>query len=110
MRSLLGRSVLAAVGGILVAVLAAGVAVGVLASRDLHRALDRSLRQRAVAISQLSASAPALLTRPGALDTTIGGTELSTEVLDRRGRLVARSLALGGRVLVVEGGPAFNHG
>ena len=99
MRSLLGRSVLAAVGGIIVAVLASGVAVGVLASRDLHRALDRSLRQRAVAISQLSASAPALLTRPGALDTTIGGTELSTEVLDRHGRLVARSLALGGRVL-----------
>ena len=101
MRSLLGRSVLAAVGGILVAVLAAGIGVGVLASRDLHRALDRSLRQRAVAISQLSASAPALLTRPGALDTTIGGTELSAEVLDRRGRLVARSLALGGRVLPV---------
>lgn len=101
MRSLLGRSVLAAVGGILVAVLAAGVGAGVLASRDLHRALDRSLRQRAVEISQLSASAPALLTRPGALDTTIGGTELNTEVLDRRGRLVARSLALGGRVLPV---------
>jgi signal transduction histidine kinase len=93
--------VLAAVGGILVAVLVAGVGVGVLASRDLHRALDRSLRQRAVEISQLSASAPALLTRPGALDTTIGGTQLTVEVLDRRGRLVARSLALGGRVLPV---------
>ena len=45
------------------------------------------------------ASAPALLTRPGALDTTLGGTELSVEVLDRRNRLVARSLSLGGRVL-----------
>jgi len=98
-RSLLSRSVLAAVGGILVAVLAAGIAVEVLASRDLHHSLDRSLRQRAVEISQLSASAPALLTQTGALDTTLGGTQLSVEVLDRRGRLVARSLSLGGRVL-----------
>ncbi len=99
MRSLLGRSVLAAVGGILLAIVVAGTGVGVLASRDLHRSLDRSLRQRAVEISQLSASAPALLTRPGALDTTLGGTQLRVEVLDRRNRLVARSLALGGRVL-----------
>ena len=99
MRSLLGRSVLAAVGGILVAVLAAGVGVGLLASRDLHRSLDRSLRQRAVEVSQLSASAPALLTRPGALDSAVGGTQLSVEVLDSRGRLIARSLSLGGRVL-----------
>jgi two-component system OmpR family sensor kinase len=99
MRSLLGRSVLAAVGGILVAVLAAGVGVGLLASRDLHRSLDRSLRQRAVEVSQLSASAPALLTRPGALDSAVGGTQLSVEVLDARGRLIARSLSLGGRVL-----------
>lgn len=101
MRSLLGRSVLAAVGGIVLAIVVAGVGVDVLASRDLHRSLDRSLRQRAVEISQLSASAPALLTRPGALDTTLGGTELRVEVLDRRNRLVARSLSLGGRVLPV---------
>src|ERR1700745_393888 len=99
MRSLLGRSVVAAVGGILLAVLVAGVAVELLASRDLHRSLDHSLRQRAVEIAQLSASAPALLTRPGALDTTLGGTQLSVEVLDRRGRLIARSLSLGCRVL-----------
>ena len=99
MRTLLGRSVLAAVGGILLAIVVAGAGVGVLASRDLHRALDRSLRDRAVEISQLSASAPALLTRPGALDTTLGGTQLRVEVLDRRNRLVARSLALDGRIL-----------
>ena len=99
MRSLLGRSVLAAVGGIVLAIVVAGAGVDVLASRDLHRTLDRSLRQRAVEISQLSVSAPALLTRPGALDTTLGGTQLRVEVLDRRNRLVARSLSLGGRVL-----------
>jgi signal transduction histidine kinase len=100
-RSLLGRSVLAAAGGIVLAIVVAGAGVDVLASRDLHRSLDRSLRQRAVEISQLSASAPALLTRPGALDTTLGGTQLRVEVLDRSNRLVARSLALGGRVLPV---------
>lgn len=99
MRSLLGRSVLAAVGGIVLAIVVAGAGVDLLASRDLHRTLDRSLRQRAVEISQLSASAPALLTRAGALDTTLGGTQLRVEVLDRRNRLVARSLALGGRLL-----------
>ncbi|MCW2977588.1 MAG: integral rane sensor signal transduction histidine kinase [Actinomycetia bacterium] len=99
MRSLLGRSVLAAIGGIVLAIVVVGAGVDVLASRDLHRSLDRSLRQRAVEISQLSASAPALLTRPGALDTTLGGTQLRVEVLDRHNRIVARSLALGGRVL-----------
>jgi two-component system OmpR family sensor kinase len=98
-RSLLGRSVLAAIGGIVLAIVVVGAGVDVLASRDLHRSLDRSLRQRAVEISQLSASAPALLTRPGALDTTLGGTQLRVEVLDRHNRIVARSLALGGRVL-----------
>jgi hypothetical protein len=46
-RSLLGRSVLAAVGGIVLAVVVVGAGVDVLASRDLHRSLDRSLRQRA---------------------------------------------------------------
>ncbi|HWX10117.1 MAG TPA: HAMP domain-containing protein, partial [Gaiellaceae bacterium] len=99
MRSLLGRSVLAAVGGIVLAIVVVGAGVDILASRDLHRSLDRSLRQRAVEISQLSASAPALLTRAGALDTTLGGTQLRVEVLDRHNRLVARSLSLGGRVL-----------
>jgi signal transduction histidine kinase len=98
-QSLLGRSVLAAVAGILLAVVTVGSAVGVLASRDLHRGLDRVLRQRAVEVAQLNASAPALLTRPGALDSPLAGEQLSVEVLDRRRRIVARSLALGGRVL-----------
>lgn len=101
MQSLLGRSVLAAVGSILLAVLIAGVGVELLASRDLHRSLDHSLRQRAVEIAQLSASAPALVTRPGALDSAIGGTQVSVEVFDRHSRLIARSLSLGGRVLPV---------
>jgi signal transduction histidine kinase len=98
-RSLLGRSVFAAVAGILLALAVVGVGVDVLASRDLHRTLDRELRQRAVEVSQLSAAAPSLLTSPGALDSPLGGTQLLVEVLDRHDRIVARSLALGGRVL-----------
>jgi signal transduction histidine kinase len=100
--SLLGRSVVAAAAAILLAVLVAGIGVDVLASRDLHRALDRTLRQRAIDVAQLSASAPALLTRPGALDSPLGGTQLMVEVVDKQGRIVARSLALGGRVLPVK--------
>jgi two-component system, OmpR family, sensor kinase len=98
-RSLLGRSVVAAAVAIMLAVVTVGIGVDVLASRDLHRALDRALRQRAVEVAQLSASAPALLTTAGALDSPLGGTQLSVEVLDRRRRIVARSFALGGRVL-----------
>ena len=80
-----------------------GVGVDVLVARHLHRSLDRTLRQRAVEVAQLSASAPALLTTPGALDSPVGGTQLIVEVVDRRGRIVARSLALGGRVLPLGG-------
>jgi signal transduction histidine kinase len=47
----------------------------------------------------LSASAPALLTAPGALDASIGGEQLSIEVIDRHGRVLARSLSLGGSLL-----------
>jgi Signal transduction histidine kinase len=53
-------------------------------------------------VAQLSGSAPALITAPGALDASLGGQQISVEVVDRRGRIVARSLALGGRVLPVQ--------
>jgi signal transduction histidine kinase len=98
-RSLRARSVVAAAAGILVAVVLAGVGVDLLVSRQLHAALDRTLRRRAVDVAQLSASAPALLTRPGALDSPLRGEQLIVELVDRRGRIVARSLSLGGRVL-----------
>jgi two-component system, OmpR family, sensor kinase len=96
------RSVAAASAAILLAVAVAGVGVDLLVSRHLHHSLDATLRRRAVAVAQLAASAPAVLTTPGALDSPVGGTQLSVEVVDRRGRLVARSLSLGGRVLPVE--------
>jgi signal transduction histidine kinase len=93
------RSVLAAALASLLAVAVLGAAVDVLVERHLHSSLDRSLHARAVEIAQLSASAPALVTTPGALDSPVGATQAMVELVDRRGRIVARSLALGGRVL-----------
>jgi two-component system sensor histidine kinase MprB len=93
------RVVLAAAGAIVVAVVVLAIAISVLAGRQLRSSLDNSLRDRAAEVARLSASAPAVLTTPGALDASIGGQQLSIEVLDRRGRMVARSLSLGGSLL-----------
>jgi len=100
-RSLGARSTIAAALAILLALVVVGVGIDVLVARNLHRSLDRSLRRRAVEVAQLSASAPALLAAPGTLDASLGGQQINVEVVDRRGRIVARSLALGGRVLPV---------
>jgi signal transduction histidine kinase len=93
------RSVIAAAMATLIAVAVLGSAVDVLVARHLHAGLDHSLRARAVEVAQLAASAPALLTTPGALDSPVGATQAMVQVVDRRGRIVARSLSLGGRVL-----------
>ena len=53
-------------------------------------------------MATLSASAPALLDAPGALDSAPATGALDVEVVDRNGRIVARSLALGARVLPAE--------
>ncbi len=100
-RSLGARSIIAASLAIVLALVVVGAAVDVLVARHLHRSLDRSLRDRAVEVAQLSVSAPALLTVPGALEASFGGQQISVEVVDRRGRIVARSLGLGGRALPV---------
>jgi two-component system, OmpR family, sensor kinase len=93
------RVVLAAGAAILLAVVVVGVGVSVLVAGHLRSSLDRDLRDRAAEVAGLSASAPAVLSTPGVLDARIGGQQLSVEVLDRRGRIVARSLALGGSLL-----------
>ncbi len=98
-RTLRARSIVAAAVAVLLALVVVGVGVDLLVSRDLHRSLDRTLRRRAVEVAQLSASAPALLTSPGALDAPLAGQQLDVEVVERHDRIVARSLALGGRVL-----------
>ena len=101
-RSLRVRSIVAAAVAVLLALVVVGLGIDVLLGRHLRGSLDRSLRERAVEVAQLSASAPALLSSPGSLDAPLGGQQLDVEVVDRRGRIVARSLALGGRVLPVE--------
>jgi signal transduction histidine kinase len=97
--SLRTRVVLAAVGAIAVAVVVLAVGISFLAGRHLRSSLDHSLRARAAEVARLSVSAPAVLTQPGALDASIGGEQLSIEVLDRHARVVARSLSLGGALL-----------
>jgi signal transduction histidine kinase len=97
--TLRARVVLAACASIVVAVALLALGVSVLVEDQLRSSLDRSLHDRAAEVARLSVSAPALLTAPGALDTSTGGEQLSIEVLDRRGRVLARSLALGGSFL-----------
>ncbi|MDX6715278.1 MAG: two-component system, OmpR family, sensor kinase [Baekduia sp.] len=93
------RIALASAAGILLAVAALGFAAQFLVGHELRASQDRGLRARAGDVARLSASAPALLTSAGALDSPSGGQALLVEVLDRRGRIVARSAALGGRLL-----------
>src|SRR5256714_10146969 len=93
------RSIAAAAVATMIAVVVLGLAVDVLVARHLHRTQDRTLRSRAVEVAQLAASAPALLTTPGSLDSPVGAAQAVVEVVDRRGRIVARSLSLRSRVL-----------
>jgi len=97
--SLRWRTIVAAAATTMLAVVMLGLALDVLVARHLRSELDRSLRTRTIGVAQLAASAPALVTTPGALDAPTGGTQALVEVVDRRRRIVARSLSLGGRVL-----------
>ncbi len=47
----------------------------------------------------MAASTPQLLTEPGTLEGRLGGSPLLVQVIDPRGRIVARSSGLGSRVL-----------
>jgi signal transduction histidine kinase len=97
--SLRVRSAVAAALATLIAVAALGLAIDLLVARHLSRTQDATLRARAVEVAQLAASAPALLTTPGSLDSPVGAEQAFVEVVDRRSRIVARSLSLRGRVL-----------
>ena len=91
MRSLRLRVALAAAVGVFVAVAALGSAAEHIVRHELRASQDRALRGRAGDVARLSASAPALRTSPGALDAPDGGQDLFVEVVDRPGRIVARS-------------------
>jgi two-component system OmpR family sensor kinase len=97
--SLRTRVAAAAAAAIVLAVLLLAIAVPALLSRELKRSLDDALRRRAADVARLNASAPAELTQPSALEGRLTGGSLYVQVIDRTGRIVNRSSALGGRVL-----------
>jgi signal transduction histidine kinase len=99
LRSINLRLTAAAIAAVLVAVLILGIGARIVVTNRLHSSLDDSLRTRAAEVARLSVSAPAVLTEPGALESPISGRQLSVEVLDRHEALIARSLALGAKLL-----------
>ena len=99
LRTVRARVTAAAAASILLSVALLGATTAVLVGHRLRSSLDRALIQRATEISRLAVSAPALLTLPGTLEAPQGGRQLAVEVLDRHARIVARSAALGGRLL-----------
>ncbi|MGI8429413.1 MAG: sensor histidine kinase [Solirubrobacteraceae bacterium] len=93
------RLVLAAAGSILAAMAVFGVATAVLLRHELRGSLDQALRRRAQEVAELAVSAPAVLTYSGGLESPVSGRQIAVEVLDARGRILARSLALAPRLL-----------
>ncbi|MGI8902679.1 MAG: HAMP domain-containing sensor histidine kinase [Solirubrobacteraceae bacterium] len=98
-RTLRARLVSAAAGAILVAVALFAIAVVLVLGHELRGSLDKALRQRAQDVAQLAVSAPAVLTNPGALESPASGRQIAVEVIDAGGRILARSLTLGARLL-----------
>jgi two-component system sensor histidine kinase MprB len=98
-RSLSFRLAVASVAAVALAVLVFGIAARVVVSDRMHASLDDSLRRRATDVARLAVSAPALLRAAGTLESPLSGHQLSVEVLDREGAIVARSLSLGAKLL-----------
>ncbi|MDA0180671.1 HAMP domain-containing histidine kinase, partial [Solirubrobacter phytolaccae] len=96
--TLRARVAAAAAAAIALAVLLLVVAVPKLLSDDLRGELDGSLRRQAAEVARLNATVPGQLTEAGAIE----GSGLLVQVVDRSGRIVARSSALGGRVLPID--------
>jgi two-component system, OmpR family, sensor kinase len=99
LRTLRGRLAVAAVASILVAVVLFALVTVLVVGSQLRGSLDTALRQRAQDVAQLAVSAPAVLRDPGALETPDNGRQLAVEVIDHRGRILARSLTLGAELL-----------
>jgi two-component system, OmpR family, sensor kinase len=93
------RVAAAAAAAIVLAVVLLGVAVLARLDDQLYGSLDETLQQRATDVARLAASTPDLLDSPGALEGRLGGSSLLVQVIDRRGRLFARSSGLGARLL-----------
>lgn len=97
--ALRSRVAFAAAAAILLAVVVLGGALVALIASQLRGSLDETLVARAGEVARLSASTPTLLSAPDALEGRLGGRQLLVQVIDARSRIVARSIALGGRVL-----------
>jgi signal transduction histidine kinase len=93
------RVALAAAVTLVLAVVLLGAVTLALVDRQLHRSLDTGLRDRAAEVARLAATTPQLVTAAGVLEGRVGTSAAFVQVVDRRGRIVARSAALGGRVL-----------
>jgi signal transduction histidine kinase len=93
---------------VVIAVIILGVGARLIVSAQMRSSLDSSLRQRATDVARLAVSAPAVLSSPGALEAPIAGRQLTVEVIDRRRAIVARSLALGAKLLPT--GPTVSAG
>jgi len=106
------RVAAAAAVSIIVAMVVLGVGVQIFLGRHLHESLDSSLRDRAATIAQLSASTPKLITSARVLEQSLGPHPLQVEVVNSSGKVVARSLSLGGTALPVgsEIGAAISSG
>ncbi len=90
---------LAAVASVLAGVAVLAVASVLIVGHQLRSSLDTALRQRAQQVAELAVSAPAVLSSPGALESPVSGHQIVVEVVDSRGRIIARSLTLGAELL-----------
>ena len=97
--TLRARIAAAATASILTAVVLFAVITVLLVNHELRGSLDTALRQRAEEVAQLAVSAPAVLNDAGALEGPASARQIIVEVVDARGRLVARSLTLGALLL-----------
>ncbi|MDQ6835743.1 MAG: HAMP domain-containing histidine kinase [Actinomycetota bacterium] len=111
-RTLRARLTAAAALSILAAVIVFALVTVLVVGGQLRSSLDAALRQRAQDVAQLAVSAPSVLQDPGALENPASGRQLAVEVVDAHGRILARSLTLGARLLPSDAAvtAALRHG
>jgi two-component system OmpR family sensor kinase len=97
------RVAVAAAAAIVLAVALLVIAVPKFLENELKGTLDDTLVRRAADVARLNATAPGQLTAPGALEGSLAGSTLYVQVVDKSGRIVARSSGLGGRVIEADG-------
>ena len=96
------RVALATAAAIVLAVALLVIAVPKFLEGELQGTLEDTLMRRAADVARLNATAPGQLTAPGALEGSLAGSTLYVQVVDKTGRIVARSSGLGGRVIDAE--------